>query len=160
MASFGYMEYQRKSSKWYWHHGCYPSYLPCLIWIFFSSTILYLFSYSFFLMYYFPLCLFSPSSLSLASWCWYTFHLVIFNPPLVSLLWCITLCFPFINLTLCGYFHVLFCLITHLWLCRKKQFICYSCVQYMLCYNSAHILNNREKCILNTLNAKTSTCST
>lgn len=40
-------------------------------------------------------------------------------------------------------FYVLFCLITCLWLCRKQH--CYSCVQYMLRHNSAHVHSSRKK---------------
>lgn len=119
-----------------------------------DSTILYL---SLSLPFLCAIFHFRLRHTALASWCSYTFHLVVFNPPLVSLLWCITLCFPFINLTVCGYFHVLFCLITHLWLCRKKQAAIHMCT---VCCAHTHVHNNRQKCILNTCNAKTSTCNT
>lgn len=87
-------------------------------------TILYLFS-SFCLLYYFPLCSFSLSSQSRLSCLLMVIHLspLFFNSPLVSLLWRITLCFPFISSTVCGYFLVLLCLITQLELCRKQQLI-------------------------------------
>lgn len=99
--------------------------LPCPLWLIFAlqycifSLLLSFFS----AIFHFVFSPFHLRHTSLVSWYWYTFPLIVFNPPPMSLLWYITLCFPFISSTVCGYFHVLFCLITHLWLCRKQKFI-------------------------------------
>lgn len=65
-------------------------------------------------------------------------------------------CFSYISPTVCGYFHVLFWFITHLWLCiKEKTYLEIVFHVYSIC--SAII---QHKCILNTLNAKTNPCIT
>lgn len=66
-----------------------------------QSSIFSLLLYVFSAIFHFVFSPFHLRHASLVSWCWYTFHLVVFSPPLVSLLWCIALCFPFISSTVC-----------------------------------------------------------
>lgn len=79
--------------------------LVCPLRLYLCCTVFHLFS----AIFHFVSSPFHHRHASLVSWCWYTFHLVVFNPPLVSLvLWCIALCFPFISSTVCSNFRALF----------------------------------------------------